>query len=202
MGFNLFDFRFKHVLARSRIRVLYAVGMVLIPLLALFFIVPEGFMDEDTGAVVFGFLIAIVGPITLGVLCAAGTLVYRIDKNLRALAPLEGSESRNPAASLEVADTGFNGLEYRAGRFLNRVIRVCYVVVVTLIGLLAFALVVPGGILDGDNEAVALGLVFAILGPISLRIMCEAGVIVARADEGFEVLAKLERRDSEHPVPL
>ena len=202
MGFNLFDFQFKHVLAHSRIRVLYAVGMVLIPLLALFFIVPEGFMDEDTGAVVFGFLIAIVGPITLGVLCAAGTLVCRIDKNLRALAPLEGSESRNPAASLEVADTGFNGLEYRAGRFLNRVIRVCYVVVVTLIGLLAFALVVPGGILDGDNEAVALGLVFAILGPISLRIMCEAGVIVARADEGFEVLVKLERRESEHPVPL
>ena len=170
--------------------------MVLILLLALFLIVPEGFMDEDAGAVVLGFLIAIVGPFTLRVLCAAGSLVFRIDKNLRAHAPLEGSESAHPAALLEgkSANTGFSILDYRAERFLTRVIRVCYVVVVLLIGLLAFVLVVPGGIMDGDIEAVASGLVFAVLGPISLRIMPEAGVILGRVDEYFEVLVKLDRR--------
>ncbi len=79
MGF----FRFKRFLTNRRIRVFYVVGLVLIGLLTLFLVFPEGIMDEDLGAVVVGLVLGILGPISLRLVCERGIIIGRIDEHLK-----------------------------------------------------------------------------------------------------------------------
>ena len=180
MGF----FRFKRFLTSRRIRVFYVVGLVLIGLLAFFFVFPEGIMDGDVAAVVLGLVIGILGPIPLRLACERGIILGRIDEHLEMLAKLESPEGE-PARlpNRKSAKMGFNLFDIRFEHILTSgVSGAFYVIGMVVIGLLALILVVSG-IVDGDAEAVALGLVLGILGPISSRLTYERRVILGRVDE-------------------
>ncbi len=180
MGF----FRFKHFLTSRRIRVFYVVGLVLIALLTLFFVFPEGIMDGDVGAVVAGLVLGILLPIPLRLACERGIILGRIDEHLEMLAKLESPEGE-PARlpDRKSAKVGFNLFDIRFEHFITSGLSGAFYLVGTfLIGLLGLVLVVSG-IVEGDYEAVALGLVLGILGPISSRLTYERRVILGRVDE-------------------
>ncbi len=198
MGF----FRFKRFLTNRRIRVFYVVGLVLIGLLTLFLVFPEGIMDEDLGAVVVGLVLGILGPISLRLVCERGIIIGRIDEHLKMLAKLESPEGEpGRLPDRKRAKISFNLFDFRFERFLSGGLSgAFYVVGTVLIGLLALILVVTG-IVDGDAEAVALGLVLGILGPISWRLAYERRIILGRIGEHLRILTaeKAERISEEAP---
>ncbi len=200
MGF----FRFKRFLTSARIRVFYVVGLVVIGLLTLFLVFPEGIMDGDVAAVVVGLVIGILGPIPLRLACERGIILGRIDEHLEMLAKLkrpEGEPARLP--DRKSTKMGFNLFDIRFEHVLTSGLSgAFYVVGTVLIGLLALILVVSG-IVDGDYEAVALGLVLGILGPISSRLTYERRVILGRVDErlAFVVANQKAERITEEEAP-
>ncbi len=106
MGF----FRFKRFLTSARIRVFYVVGLVVIGLLTLFLVFPEGIMDGDGGAVVVGLVIGILGPIPLRLACERGIILGRIDEHLALVDP-NRQELPPPTGLIEGSASDMDSIE-------------------------------------------------------------------------------------------